>query len=147
MDVTWPATSLTTDYACESVSERSWYKDCEAERQENVRRRQEKYKVGWSRPAQRTVSNASPYQAAKVNGPLMPLEGTWKLDTVDIMDDSYDPRTLTFRLDGQKLWGVFEINQFYGILLVDPLPSEASNIPLPCFWRGRDTREGEMQWL
>ncbi|KAM0798230.1 hypothetical protein BDR22DRAFT_891536 [Usnea florida] len=112
MDVTWPATSLTTDDACEGVSERSWYKDYEAERQEIVRRRQEKYK------------------AAKVNGPLMPLEGTWKLDTADIMDDSYNPRTLTFCLDGQKLWGAFETNQFCRILLVDPLPSEASNIPL-----------------
>ena len=77
----------------------------------------------------------------------MPLEGTWKLDTADTMDESYDPRTVTFRLDGQKLWGAFEINQFCGILLVDPLPSGASNLPLPCFWRGRDTREGEMQWL
>ena len=147
MDVTWPATFLTTDYACKGVSERSWYEDYEVEKRESVRRRQEEYKVGWSRLAQITVSNASPYQATKVNGSIMPLEGTWKLDTADIMDDSYDPRTLTFRLDGQKLWGAFEINQFSGILLVDPLPSEASNTPLPCFWRGRDTREGEMQWL
>ena len=46
MDVTWPATGLTTDYAYKDVSERSWYKDYEAEKQENVRRRQEKYKVG-----------------------------------------------------------------------------------------------------
>ena len=53
LDVTWPTTGLTTDYACKGVSERSWYKDYEAERQE-------KYKVGWSRPAQITVSNAPP---------------------------------------------------------------------------------------
>lgn len=84
MDVTWPATGLTTDYTRKGVSERSWYKDYEIERQENVIRRQEKYK------------------ATKVNGSLMPLEGTWKLDTADIMDDSYDPRAPTFRLDGQK---------------------------------------------
>ena len=147
MDATWPTIGLNTDYACKGVIERSWNKDYEAERQGNVRRRQEKYKVGWSRPAEITVSNASPYQATKINGSLKPLEGTWKLDTINIMDESYDPRTLTFRRDGQKLWGAFEINQFYGILLVDPLPSEASNTPLPCFWRGRDTREGEMQWL
>lgn len=61
MDVSQPATGLNTDCACKGVSEWSWYEDYEAERQKTIRRRQEKYKVGWSRPAQITVSNPSPY--------------------------------------------------------------------------------------
>ncbi|CAD6582293.1 MAG: hypothetical protein ASARMPRED_000922 [Alectoria sarmentosa] len=92
------------DYMCEAER---WRKEYEAEKQAKIKRRQKKYQTG------------------KINGPLEPLEGTWKIDTTDIMNRSLNRHTRIFRCDGTKLWGAFDFDQVTGIILVDPAPRKS----------------------
>ncbi|KAK4239923.1 hypothetical protein C8A03DRAFT_31938 [Achaetomium macrosporum] len=82
------------------------------------------------------------------DGPLPPLgllngryrlRSTWPSEFVDRGEDS----GIIFTLDGDGLWGSFEIGPLSGILRLDHRPWSSSHRPIYFDWRGEDTQGGQ----
>ncbi|KAK4126708.1 hypothetical protein N657DRAFT_564689 [Parathielavia appendiculata] len=67
------------------------------------------------------------------------LRCTGPREYVDRDEDS----SIIFTLDGEALWGLFEIGPLKGILRLDERPWAASPRPMYFSWRGEDSQGGE----
>ena len=57
-----------------------------------------------------------------------------------------DELSLILCLDTPRVWGAYDFGAFSGILHLPQRPSQPSEDPLPCHWRGRENGEGEMSF-
>ncbi|KAK3682110.1 hypothetical protein B0T22DRAFT_276297 [Podospora appendiculata] len=71
--------------------------------------------------------------------PLGLLNGRYDVHCIDSMPNSH----LILTLDGNALWGAFDIGPLSGVLRLDQRPYQSSHSPLYFQWRGRDTQDGE----
>ncbi|MCJ1262686.1 hypothetical protein MMC22_002556 [Lobaria immixta] len=54
--------------------------------------------------------------------------------------------SLILCLERPRVWGAYDFGAFSGILHLPQRPSQPSEDPLPCHWRGRENGEGEMSF-
>ena len=98
-----------------AVDDPSWHQEYEAENRAKEGRRQEKYKGKSDQtPWRNKLADTFSRQAAKLNGPLEPLEGTWKVYTTGITKRSLNPYTVKFHRDRTKLRGAFRLRRVRG---------------------------------
>jgi hypothetical protein len=76
--------------------------------------------------------------------PLGLLNGRYRLRCTDphAYADDEDDSAIIFTLDGEALWGSFEIGPLSGILRLDERPWSSSDQPLYFQWRGGDSQGG-----
>ncbi|AEO64552.1 3e67e048-1967-40d9-b43f-f8ed2fc0b76b [Thermothielavioides terrestris] len=74
--------------------------------------------------------------------PLGLLNGRYHLRCIDPPEFADDDSNIIFTLDGDALWGSFEIGPVAGILRLDERPWRASYEPLYFQWRGEDLQGG-----
>jgi hypothetical protein len=72
------------------------------------------------------------------------LNGRYRLRCTDphAYADDEDDSAIIFTLDGEALWGSFEIGPLSGILRLDERPWSSSDQPLYFQWRGGDSQGG-----
>lgn len=86
--------------------------------------------------------------AAETLPPLGLLNGLYDLSCPTVEHEfpySLEP-TLTLALQGDTLWGAYDLGHFTGILFLPSRPYAASVDPIPFTWRGRENGMGEMSF-